>query len=171
MFTSLPLRAIAVHVFAWTIMLALTLGNASAQRKPEYTQTGRSINIGAGQDAGDVTCIACSIYIRGQVSGDATTVGGNIFIQDQGQVSGDATAVAGSIHLDKDVKVAGDATVVGGTLHRAEGAQVGGDVTSVGGAGWIPVIFITPLLLIGFLVAFVIWLVQRARAPIPSAAA
>ena len=152
-------------------LLCLALSTpAFANGNPERTQFGRTIRVEANEQTGDVTCIGCSIYIRGQVAGDATTVGGSIFLEDQGQVAGDATAVAGSLRLDSGVKVAGDATVVGGQIRRASGAQIGGDVTSIGGTFWIPLILLSPFIFLGLLVWLIVWLVQRAREPAVPAA-
>jgi hypothetical protein len=166
------LESLSFRNFFVATLLALTLTiAASAKSDPDYTQIGHSINVGPGQEVGEVTCIGCSIRIRGQVSGDATTVGGSIFIEDQGQVAGDVTAVAGSIRLDKTVKIAGDATAVGGEIRRAPEAQIAGDVTSVGGPAWVPLILIAPVLFLGLLVAFVVWLVNRSRRPVAPAGA
>ena len=138
---------------------------AFAASNPDRTSWGHTLSIGPNEEAGDMTCLGCSIYIRGQVSGDATTVGGSIFIEDQGQVAGDVTAVAGDVRLDKEVKVAGDVTVVGGGLRRDPQAERLGDVTSVGGRGWVIPILLAPFVFLGLLIAFVVWLIQRSRRP------
>jgi predicted acyltransferase (DUF342 family) len=138
---------------------------AFAAAKPEHTQFGRDISVGPNEEVSDVTCIACSIRIRGQVSGEATTVGGSIFIEDQGQVAGDVTAVAGDARLGKEAKVAGDVTVVGGDLRYDPHASISGDVSNVGGRGWIIPTLLAPFLILGLLIAFVVWIVQRTRRP------
>ena len=99
------------------------------------------------------------------------TVAGNITIEEQAQVSGDVTAFAGDLRLTKNVKVDGDAAVFGGQLRRDPEARVGGDVTSMGGRGWIMLIFLSPLVVLGLVVALVIWLVQRIRRPAVQATA
>ncbi len=71
--------------------MALT---AAAKDNPSYTQFGHNINIGPSDEVGDVTCIGCSIHVRGLVAGDVTAVGGSIIIEDQAQVTGDVTASA-----------------------------------------------------------------------------
>jgi hypothetical protein len=165
--SSLSLSLAAVGL----LWLALS-GAAFAKANPDYTQIGRDITIAPSQEVGDVTCIGCSIHVHGQVSGEATTVGGSIYIEDQGQVAGDVTAVAGSVRLEKEGKVAGDMTVVGGAVRRVPGSEVGGDVTSVGGAFWAPLILLAPFLFLALLVALVVWLVQRVGKPhVPAAAA
>jgi hypothetical protein len=138
---------------------------AQTTTKSDQTQFGHAIRVAENDQVGEVTCIACSIYIRGRVAGDATAVGGGIYVEDQGQVAGDVTTVGGSIRLDSGVKVAGDVTSVGGDIRRAPGAQVGGDVTSVGGGVWVPIVLVAPLVFIGLLVWLIVWLVQRARKP------
>jgi cytoskeletal protein CcmA (bactofilin family) len=138
---------------------------AFAKNPSDRTSWGNNITIGPNDQVSDVTCMACTIRIRGQVAGDATAIGGSIIIEDKGQVAGDVTAIAGNARLDKEVKVAGDVTVIGGELRRDPEASVSGDVTAMGGRGWIVPIFLAPFVILGLLVAFVIWLVQRARRP------
>jgi hypothetical protein len=142
----------------------LTLSTvAFATAKPDRTQLGHDISVGPNEEVGDVTCIGCSIRIRGQVSGDATAVGGSIILEDQGQVAGDVTAVAGNARLDKEVRVAGDVTVVGGELRHDPQASISGDVTTVGGRGWVIPILLLPFVIVGLLIAFAFWLIQRSR--------
>jgi len=158
---SFHIAAIAVA----TMILAVAVA-ASAKDNPEYTHIGRTITIDADQQAGDVTCVACNIYIRGQVSGDVTALVGNIFMEDHGQVGGDVTAVAGSLRLDSTAKIGGDATVVGGEMRRVGSAEVGGDVTHVGGFAWawLLLIFLVPLAVLGGIIALIIWIVRRLTA-------
>jgi hypothetical protein len=142
---------------------------ALARDNPTYTQWGHDISVGPNDKTGDLTCLGCTVRVRGQVAGDVTTVGGSIAIEDQGQVAGDVTSVGGDVRVDSAVKISGDVTVVGGTLHRDPEASIAGDVTAVGGHGWIVPILLFPFVLIGALVAFVVWLVQRLRRPAVSA--
>jgi hypothetical protein len=145
----------------------LTLSTvAFATAKADRTQFGHDISVGPSEQVSDVTCIGCSIRIRGQVSGDATTLGGSIFIEDQGQVTGDVTAVAGDARLGKEVQVVGDVTVVGGGLRYDPHASISGDITNVGGRGWIIPILLLPFVIVGLLIALVIWLIQRSRRPL-----
>jgi hypothetical protein len=166
--SSLPLRW-----FALVAILCLSLsGVAIANDNPSYTQIGHDITIGPNQRVGDLTCVACSIHVHGQVAGDVTAVLGSITLADKAQVAGDVTAVGGNIRLDQAVKIAGDATVVGGNLHRDPEAAVSGDVTTMCGGGWIVPIILAPFILLGLLAAFVVWLVQQVRGPsVPGVAA
>lgn len=158
------------------VTLALLCFGASigawASDTPSYTQFGHNINIDGNERVGDLTCFACSIRVRGQVAGDVTTIGGSIVVAEQAQIAGDVTAIAGDARLDSGVKVAGDTTVIGGELHRDSQALVSGDVTSMGGRGWLVPILLAPFLILGLLVALVVWLIQRRReAQMPAAAA
>lgn len=155
------------------LILALSLsGTAFAKDNSSYTEFGHDISIGPNQHVGDVTCLGCSIHVHGQVTGDVTTIAGNIILEDQAKVSGDVTAIAGDARLAQGVQVAGDATVIGGELRRDPQATVAGDVTSMFGRGWFALIVLIPFMILGLLVAFVIWLIQRLRSPsVPAAAA
>lgn len=152
--------------FSACVLVCLAVSTAAfAASNPDRTSWGHNISVGPNEEVADITCIACSIRVRGQVAGDVTTLGGSILVEDQGQVAGDVTAVAGNVGLDKAVTVAGDVTVVGGNLRRDSQANVSGDVTSVGGRFWIVPILLAPFVILGLLVAFIVWLVQRLRRP------
>jgi hypothetical protein len=150
----------------WLFLSCLALSvTALAKDNPSYTQVGHTINIGPSDEVGDLTCFGCTMHVRGLVAGDVTTFGGSITLEDHAQVSGDVTAFGGDLRLDKAVKVGGDATVFGGQIRRDPEASISGDVTSMGGRGWIVLIFLAPLVILGLFVALLIWLIQRARKP------
>jgi hypothetical protein len=137
----------------------------------DRTQVGSNVNVGANEEVGEVTCFGCSVRVRGQVSGDVTTFGGSVVVEDQGQVGGDITTFGGGIRLGKEVTVNGDVTVFGGRIQRDPAATVGGDVTTMGGPGWILLIFIAPLVMLGLFVALIVWLLRRLfRRALPVAA-
>jgi hypothetical protein len=78
----------------------------------------------------------------------------------------------GDVRLDRGVRIAGDVSVFGGQIHRDPQATVSGDVTSFGGHGWLLPILLAPIVLLGLLVALIVWIVQRTRRPsVPAAAA
>ncbi len=163
---NLALRVSRCRLLAAAIACFLTLSTfAFAAAKAERTQLGHDITVGPNEGVSELTCIGCSIRIRGQVSGDVTTVGGSIFLEDQGQVAGDITAVAGDVRLGKEVKVAGDVTIVGGELRRDPQATISGELTNVGGRGWIIPVLLAPFLILGLLIAFVVWIVHRLSRP------
>lgn len=136
---------------------------ASAKAKPEYTQFGHDVRIAADQQTGDITCFGCSVYVRGEVAGDVTTMGGSVILQGDGAISGDVTALGGSVRADSSTKIGGDLTAFGGRVDRQPGSAVGGDVTTFGGPGWMLLIFGLPLAMFAGLVALIYWLVQRPR--------
>jgi cytoskeletal protein CcmA (bactofilin family) len=143
----------------------------AADGSHDRTQVGHSITVGPDEEVSDATCFGCSIYVKGHVTGDVTTFGGSIVVEDQGQVNGDATSFAGNIRLDQNVKVNGDVTVFGGKVRRDSAATVGGDVTNMGSGRWIFIILAAPFLVFGLFVWFVVWLIRRMMHPAVPAAA
>ena len=154
-----------VKWFMCVLLAAALMPAASAESKPDRTQVGHDISVGPDEEVSEVTCFGCSVRIRGHVSGDATTFGGSIVVDDHGEVGGDATTFGGDIRLNKEVSVHGDVTVFGGRIRRDPAAVIGGDVTNMGGPGWIVLIFALPLAFVGLFVALVIWLIMRLLRP------
>lgn len=164
------LRRLRLLLTSLLIFAALSIA-AWADGGRDRTQVGSNISVGPGEEVSEVTCFGCSVRVRGQVSGDVTTFGGTVFIEDQGQVGGDITTFAGGIRLGKGVTVNGDITVFGGRLQRDPEATVGGDVTRMGGPGWVLVIFLAPLVFLGFILALIVWVIRRLlRRSVPLAA-
>jgi hypothetical protein len=148
------------------LLFCIAISSAGfAARDPDRTQVGHNITVGPDEEISEATCFGCSIRVRGHVQGDVTVFGGSIFVEEQGQVNGDATAFGGDIRLDKEVKVSGDVTVFGGRFRRDPAASVGGDVTNFSGTGWMLLIFLLPLVVLGALIAFIVWLVRRMMRP------
>jgi hypothetical protein len=142
-----------------------------AKVTPEYTQFGHDINIGASDEVDEVTCFACSVRIRGHVEGDVTTFGGNVIIEDRGEVSGEVTTIGGNVQLDEASSIAGDVTVLGGQLRRPPEARIAGDITTMAGRGWLVLIFLVPLMILGAFVALVVWVIRRLFRPVAPAVA
>ena len=167
------IRSGARSIGFYALLFSMAFSPAAfAKANPSYTQLGRNINVGSNDQVGDLTCFGCSIHIRGEVAGDVTTFGGSVTVEDQAQVAGDVSIFGGDARLDRGVKVSGDVSVFGGQIHRDPQAAIGGDVTSFGGHGWLLPILATPIVLLGLLVALVVWIVQRARRPsLPARAA
>jgi hypothetical protein len=155
-------------------MLLVAAGSFSssivAAQNSDQVHIGRDIYVQPQDKAGDLVCVACSIYIRGQVAGDAVAVGGNVVLQQGAQVAGSVTAVVGDVRLQTGTQIAGDAVAVAGMVKRDPQSTISGDVTSLGGAGWMLLILVLPLVLFGGFVALIIWLFQRRR-PVAAAAA
>lgn len=151
--------------------LALTTA-ALADSNHERTQVGHNINIAAGDEVSEATCFGCSVRVKGHVAGDITTFGGSIVVEENGEVGGDLTAFAGDVRLEKNTKVNGDLAVFGGRLRRDPAAVIGGDVSSMGGgAGWLFLIFGLPFVVLGAVIALIVWGIRRLfRARVPAAA-
>jgi hypothetical protein len=159
-----------VRIALCALVLAALCGSTYADTSHERTQFGRDIYIGANEEVTEVTCFGCNIHIRGKVKTDATALGGNIAVEDQGEVGADTTAFGGSIRLDKGANVS-SVTVFGGRLHRDPGATVNGDVTTFTGSIWVVLIFGLPMILLGAFIALVVWLIRRLTRPaVPLAA-
>ncbi len=165
------LDTIFVHVVWCAVFLAVFATAALAQNSRDRTQFRHDISIGSNEEVTDVTCIGCSVLVRGHVTGDVTTFGGSIQIEDNGEVNGDATSFSGGMRLDGRAKVDGDATVFGGKLRRDSSTSVGGDVTDFGGRFWVILVLGLPMIIIGALIALVVWLVRlmlRRNIPVPA---
>jgi len=152
------LSCLVLIVFAFSLQ-------ANAKQTRERTQFSRDLRIEAGENAGEVTCINCSIYIRGKVEGDVTAIRGNIIVEEGAAVSGEVTAVWGNIRVDNGASISGDTTSVAGALRAQPQANIGGDRTSLDGKQWLAAIILPPLVVIGLIVALIVWLVQRSRRP------
>jgi predicted acyltransferase (DUF342 family) len=152
------------------LLLVAGVPCAFARNNSEYTQFGRDIHIGANQKVADLTCINCSVYVRGQVAGDVTAIHGSVVIEDDGSVAGDVTAVLGNVRVDKGTRVAGDITAVGGKVSRQPEATVAGDVTALEGQSWFWLILGFPIVFFAGIIALIVWLVQRRKTPAPSLA-
>ncbi len=139
---------------------------AAAAGNREYTQIGHDIRVSAGEQTGDLTCIQCSIYVRGEVGGEVTAIHGNVVIENEGSVGGDVTAVLGDVRVASGTKIGGDVTAVGGAVRRQAGATIGGDVTALEGQGWFWLILGFPIVLFAGIIALIVWLVQRRRTPV-----
>lgn len=159
------------RVFVMLLAVMVLCGAAFASPSRERTQFGHDVTIGVGEESGEVTCLGCGVHVRGKVNGDVTTIGGSIVVEDRGEISGDTTAIGGNIRLENSAKIGGDATVLGGRLYRDASAAVGGDISSFTGSVWLFVIFGLPFILLGALIALIIWVVRKFTRPTVPAAA
>lgn len=154
------------------LLIAITFSaTAFADTPHERTQVGRDIVVGSNDDISDATCFGCTVRVRGHVSGDVTTFGGSVVVEDNGEIAGDTTTFGGDVRLSRGVKVNGDVTVFGGRLRRDPAAVVHGDVTNFGGPIWLFLIFGLPFVVFGAFIALIVWLVRRLLRPaVPVAA-
>jgi len=156
------------HVCLALLLFLVVAPFATAKNGPEYAQFGRDIRIGPDQQAGDLTCIGCSIYISGQVSGDVAAIGGNVVMEGDGSVAGDVTTVLGNVRLNDTAKVGGDLAAVGGSLRRQPTVTIGGDVTALEGRAWFWLILGPPILMLVGIAWLIVWLLDRRRRPHPA---
>ena len=138
-----------------------------AETNPDRFQMNHDIHIQADEKVGDVTCVGCSIYVRGQVSGDVTAVAGGVIAESGASIAGDVTTIGGNARIESGSQVAGDLTAIGGDLRRDPQASVAGNVTTIGGHGWVFLIFLLPVAVLGGIIALIVWLIQRSRRPVP----
>lgn len=141
----------------------LLAASATAIASPEQTQMGHDIHVAADQKTGDLTCLNCSIYIRGEVAGDAFALNGDVVLETGAKIAGDITTLHGDARIADGSQVAGDVTSIGGTVRKQPAAAIAGDVSSMSGSGWLLLIFLVPIAILGAIIALVVWLVQRSR--------
>jgi cytoskeletal protein CcmA (bactofilin family) len=165
------MRRIPVYTLMIVLVFAVLLpGTVAAEENPSRVQIGRDIIVQAGEKNSDVVCIACSIRIHGQTAGDVVAVAGSITLEQGAQVAGDTVAVVGDIRLQAGAQIAGSVTTVAGAVRRDPQATIASDVTSLEGSAWMLLILLVPLMMVGGVIALIIWLVQRSRRPVPVAA-
>lgn len=86
-------------------------------------------------------------------------------MEDGGQVDSDATVFGGSVRLAANSKIGGGVTVFGGRVDRDRSATIEGDVAVFTGGLWLFLIFGLPFVVLGGLVALVVWVVRRFTQP------
>src|SRR5215471_6638300 len=161
-----------VRLLIWAFLVIALAASAVAQGSHDRTQFGHDITIGADESASEATCFGCSVHVRGRVDGDVTTFGGSVVVEQDASVGGDTTIFGGDVRLDGGATVKA-VTVFGGRVRRDPGAEVEGDVTNfAGGAGlWLFLIFGLPFVLLGAVIALIVWLVRKFTRPsVPVAA-
>ena len=143
-----------------------------SRQSHDRTQFGHEIVVGADEKASDVTCFSCSVRIRGQVAGDVTTFGGTVVVEQDGEITGDTTVFGGDLRLDSGANVQ-EVTVFGGKVRRDSSASIHGDVTTFGGGAalWLFLVFGLPFVVLGALIALIVWLIRKfSRPAVPIAA-
>ena len=156
----LPARALFLVIAA-----VLISAQAFAKGGSDYTQFGHDIRIADDQKVSEATCFACSVYVRGQVSGDITTFGGNVVLEPGAMVAGEVTSFWGDVRADDNSKIAGDVSIFGGRLRRQPTTMVAGEVTVFQSRALIWLIVLSPFAVFAGIIALIIWLVRRNRHP------
>jgi hypothetical protein len=150
--------------FAWLSVCVLVAGLSSttyAEASRERTQFGHDVIVGPGEEVSEITCFGGSVRVRGHVAGDVVAFGGNVIVEEDGSVGGDATVFGGGVRLEKTAKIGGDVTIFGGKIRRDPESQVGGDITNFNGGLWLPLMVGLPVIVLGAIVALIIWLIRR----------
>ena len=89
-----------------------------AESNSDRVQLDHDIRIESDERVGDVTCIGCSVYVRGQVPA-TLPLSPEAYSPSQGaSIAGDVTAIGGNARVESGAQVAGDLTAIGGTLRR-----------------------------------------------------
>jgi len=148
------------------LMLAISSTFLHADRSDgdtDRTSWGHDIRIAAGENVTDVTCFFCSIYVQGNTAGDVTAFGGRIEIDGPAQVAGDVTTIVGNVSVTSGAKIAGDLTALGGTIQRADNVEISGDVTPIRRGWWLTLILISPFVVLGIIIAAIVWLIGYFR--------
>ncbi len=157
--------ALLAAVVAVLTVPALARSGAPAER----TQANRDIWVQPGEKTGDLTCFNCSIHVRGEVAGDVAAMHGNVTVESQGQVAGDVASFFGDVLVENDAHVTGDVAAMGGRIRRDPRGSIAGDQAAFA-RFWILPITLVPLVLLGLIIALIVWLVQRRRQAIPRTA-
>src|ERR1700757_5470273 len=84
-----------------------------AEHSRERFQMNRDIRVEQNDKTGDLTCLNCSVYIRGKVAGDIFTLNGRVVLEQGAQVSGDVATLIGDVRLEDGAKMVGDAGALG----------------------------------------------------------
>ena len=153
-------------------LVALLAAPVFGEGSHDRTQFGHDITVGSDEKVAEVTCFGCSVRVRGHVQGDVTTFGGSVVLERDAFVGGDATAFGGDVRLDAGASVKG-VTIFGGRVRRDSQATICGDITTFAGgvALWLFIVFGLPFLVVGALIALIVWLIRRSRRPVAPLAA
>jgi len=146
--------------------LFLLISRVWAQNPPrtqEEVRFAHDIHLQAGETRAEATCMHCSIYVAGNISGDVVAIRGNVILESGASIGGDVTTVLGDVRLHSGSNVGGDVTAVAGVVRRETQTAVGGDTTSLEGTKWLAAIILPPFFVLGLIVALIVWLVQRRR--------
>src|SRR2546430_10579560 len=106
-----------------------------ADHSNERFQMNRDIRVEKTDKTGYLTCLNCSVYIRGEVAGDIFTLNGRVVLEQGAQVSGDVATLIGDVRLDDGAKIAGDVAAIGGDLRPRPPTTVSRGASTHGAAG------------------------------------
>src|SRR3989475_5090327 len=133
-----------------------------AERSHERFQKNRDIRVEQNDKAGDLTCLNCSVYIRGEVAGDIFTLNGRVVLEQGAQVSGDVATLIGDVRLDDGAKIAGDVAAIGGNWRRSPPPRNAGGVNPLGGGGRGVLGVALPLVVVAGITRLTLWPLLRS---------
>lgn len=114
-----------------------------SSRRSRDTQVivGSDVTVDEDEIFQEVVVFASDVKVKGEVKGDAASIGGSTYIE--GVVRGSAVSVGGSVHLSPGAVVREDVVSVGGRVHGREHADVHGQIVEIPFApawnvGWWP---------------------------------
>jgi predicted acyltransferase (DUF342 family) len=150
--------------FVAAVLVLLGLGlQGNAQQAPEQAHFHRDIYVESGERVGELSCIDCSIHVRGQVEGDVAAILGNVSLKPGASIKGEVAVIAGNLTVDSDARIGGETAVIGGVLHRAPNAYLGGEIVVMSGPLWTMLVFVAPVVFLFFFVVLIIWVVHLLR--------
>lgn len=157
----------------WLIAAALLLFVATpplARSSEDRASVGGDITIPAGETAGDIACVFCSVHVHGDVKGDVAAVLGSVTVDSGHSIKGDVAVVGGDLTMSDESEVGGDVSVVAGSANLAPNATIHGSRTIFPGRGWLLLPFaalLAPLLFLAGVIWLVVYLVRRQRYAYP----
>src|SRR5262249_62254142 len=103
-------------------------------RTQEEARFAHDIHLQAGETRAEATCMHCSIYVAGNISGDVVAIRGNVILESGASIGGDVTTVLGDVRLHSGSNVGGGVTAVAGGVPPGGTKAGGGGDTTPGGA-------------------------------------
>lgn len=127
----------------------------------DRSSVGSDIVIQKGETARNVACVACSVYVHGEVDGKVAVVMGNVVVD--GVIHEKVAIVMGDLKVQQGGVVQGDtAIVMGGT--DLDGGSVEGHSVNVP-KGPIMFALLLPFLMLALVIWLIVWVIRRSRAP------
>jgi hypothetical protein len=140
------------------LIVSLALLWAPVLRAEEKVgQIGRDVVIAAGETAGDIGCVFCSVHVHGDVNGNVGVTFGDLELDPGHQISGNVGVMGGRVLLGDGSRVGGNMGIVG-WLREGDGVTVGGSRGVLPGE-----ILLVPFLLLAGAIWLVVYLVRRNR--------
>jgi cytoskeletal protein CcmA (bactofilin family) len=143
------------------VLLASQPAHAESDRDGNRSSVGGDIVIQKGETARNVACVACSVYVHGEVDGKVAVVMGNVVVD--GIVREKVAIVMGDLKMQPGGVVQGDTAIVMGGTDMDGGSVEGRSVNLPKG----PIVFalLMPFLLLALVIWLIVWVIRRSRSP------